>query len=600
MHNGPRLQALIAEYGQLRRLDGHTPQSRGQAFNDLIADMLRCWGHRAESSVFAKGEADVVFRIGEVRYVLEAKWENRSADTGYIAKLQRRLRQRFAGTPGVFLSMGGYSPDALAEIADGEQLQVLLMDATHFEAMLSGLVPPKELFTQLHDRASFYGEPYVPLLTLIGSSEDPPSVAFGTPDMMPDGLVTDTNAVVTGEVLFTLPTSLRLGVGIDPQGHVLVTTDQGILAVDIQSRRSRWAVSVAECHGNPVVRADGAVLFTRRHGVGRLANNQVTVIGGGLFGTTRLAPHPDGTVWAFASGGTDGRSGASIARLGDKLGDEERHSLAYPSDAATTSAWIDHDDLLTIGPELLITTVATAQLRRHRAAQANATGLVSIGDGTVITSGDNVTLGRTDLLSGRFSHLADLGLRPAAHELCTGHEGTLLIAAHYGNGMETPIAVGRIALTAPSETTTRNVIENRDADALAGGPSLCGPPRRLVQQQLTFDLDTLSKTVTARDLPARSAQHRPPVTDETPVDPAPTDLREPTVVDVFAGSGGVTLGFVQEGYRPIFAVDIDLAAATTYAANFGESLTYRGDIQNVESRGLGHADVFIGAPPTRG
>jgi hypothetical protein len=76
VHNGVELQALIGEYGRLRRLDGHTPQSRGQRFNEIIATMLRAWGFDARSSVRAKGEVDVAFAAGGVRYVVEAKWEN--------------------------------------------------------------------------------------------------------------------------------------------------------------------------------------------------------------------------------------------------------------------------------------------------------------------------------------------------------------------------------------------------------------------------------------------------------------------------------------------------------------------------------------------
>lgn len=146
VHHGPQLQNLIAEYGRLRQLQGHTPQSRGQAFNELLAGMFGCWGLRAKSSVRAKGEADVVFALGGARYVVEAKWESQRADTGQIAKLQKRLRQRYEGTGGIFISMGGYTTEALADIADGEQLRVLLMDDTHVEAMLSGLVPPHGRF----------------------------------------------------------------------------------------------------------------------------------------------------------------------------------------------------------------------------------------------------------------------------------------------------------------------------------------------------------------------------------------------------------------------------------------------------------------------
>ena len=32
---------------------------------------------------------------------------------------------------------------------------------------------------------------------------------------------------------------------------------------------------------------------------------------------------------------------------------------------------------------------------------------------------------------------------------------------------------------------------------------------------------------------------------------------QPTLVDLFCGAGGKTLGFVQAGFKPIYAIDID-------------------------------------------
>ena len=46
------------------------------------------------------------------------------------------------------------------------------------------------------------------------------------------------------------------------------------------------------------------------------------------------------------------------------------------------------------------------------------------------------------------------------------------------------------------------------------------------------------------------------------------------VVDLFAGCGGLTSGFVQTGsFEPVAAVEMDRDAAATYAQNFGEHVT---------------------------
>ena len=74
-------------------------------------------------------------------------------------------------------------------------------------------------------------------------------------------------------------------------------------------------------------------------------------------------------------------------------------------------------------------------------------------------------------------------------------------------------------------------------------------------------------------------------------------LRDLTVLDLFAGAGGMTLGFAQAGFRPVFAVEIEPAASKTYEANFGCHV-HKGPIEEVEA--FPSADVVIGGPPCQG
>jgi DNA (cytosine-5)-methyltransferase 1 len=75
---------------------------------------------------------------------------------------------------------------------------------------------------------------------------------------------------------------------------------------------------------------------------------------------------------------------------------------------------------------------------------------------------------------------------------------------------------------------------------------------------------------------------------------------ERTMIDLFAGCGGMTAGFVAEGFTPVQAVEWDRAAASTYAANFGEDHIIWGDIAEVADEAIPHADVVIGGPPCQG
>ena len=71
----------------------------------------------------------------------------------------------------------------------------------------------------------------------------------------------------------------------------------------------------------------------------------------------------------------------------------------------------------------------------------------------------------------------------------------------------------------------------------------------------------------------------------------------PTLIDLFCGAGGMTIGFKKAGFRPVFAIDADRHAVDTYRLNFGDHVTC-GDIRQVES--FPEADVVIGGPPCQG
>lgn len=85
-----------------------------------------------------------------------------------------------------------------------------------------------------------------------------------------------------------------------------------------------------------------------------------------------------------------------------------------------------------------------------------------------------------------------------------------------------------------------------------------------------------------------------------------------TTVDLFAGAGGLALGFAWAGFKTLAAVDSDQAAAATFDRNFGnETATMSTDLseprqanrvlREIERRaGADGIDVLVGGPPCQG
>lgn len=78
--------------------------------------------------------------------------------------------------------------------------------------------------------------------------------------------------------------------------------------------------------------------------------------------------------------------------------------------------------------------------------------------------------------------------------------------------------------------------------------------------------------------------------------------RKLRLIDLFAGAGGLTRGFLDTGrYRVVAAVELDVAAAASYAANFGTRHLYQGDIGAwLDATEAPEAEVVVGGPPCQG
>jgi Restriction endonuclease len=346
---------LVEEYGRLTRLEGHSPQSRGQRLNGVVADLLRRHSIEAAENVSGAGELDATFSVGGRRFIVEAKWEQSPTATGAIAKLQKRVRQRLQGTIGLFVSMSGYTPAAIADVKDGDRLEVLLLDRSHLEAMLSGFVPPEELVTVLLDYASYRGDFYVDLGSLLEDNapvtplrivEEPEELAGWLADWFSEDRPS-VKRLVRG-----FPAGWS-GLSVAPQGHLLVTTAQGAFEVDLHAGAARPTHRLRDCFGRAMIMPEG-VYVARREGVARLDDTGIHPVLGGAPTNPILVLSEDGRLYALLNRSWNGSGGQSdstrLVEIPSTLGGSCRTwTLDYPPHSAVNAAVLDDGRFLIVG-----------------------------------------------------------------------------------------------------------------------------------------------------------------------------------------------------------------------------------------------------------
>lgn len=94
-----------------------------------------------------------------------------------------------------------------------------------------------------------------------------------------------------------------------------------------------------------------------------------------------------------------------------------------------------------------------------------------------------------------------------------------------------------------------------------------------------------------------------PTTQDRPAEGlASSATRELSVLDLFAGAGGITAGLhAAGGFRTVSAVEFDVAAAATYAHNHRTTQIHVRPIQDwVREELVPEVDVIVGGPPCQG
>lgn len=144
----PQLRKLLVDYRTL--LASTSPQARGQRFNQFLADLFNAYGIEALANQWGldnRDEIDVALAFGHGYYILEAKWYKNKINLDPVAKLEMRLRVRPPGTGGTLVSMSGFTAPVY-EYTEYHP-EIILLERSHIEALLTGLATPDAFFHRL-------------------------------------------------------------------------------------------------------------------------------------------------------------------------------------------------------------------------------------------------------------------------------------------------------------------------------------------------------------------------------------------------------------------------------------------------------------------
>jgi hypothetical protein len=154
----------------------------------------------------------------------------------------------------VWLSMAGYEPTAVKYVASEANAGIVLLDRSHFEAILCGLATPAAVLAEASHRALFDNRPYTSLTQLmIGDTTTSAPPQFLPADRRPAPRPLLVRAAPGMQVLHMLTGDSGwgepLGLAVVDTDRVLVTVTEGIVEVDLKRGSTDWLLPLSGCRG---------------------------------------------------------------------------------------------------------------------------------------------------------------------------------------------------------------------------------------------------------------------------------------------------------------------------------------------------------------
>lgn len=139
-------------------------QRRGFAFERIICRILLAEGLQPKAHIRPSGEEiDGSFLFAERTFLFEAKWKADPIPASDFYAFKGKVDGKLVGTIGVFISMSGFSRDAVDALMFGKEINLVLFNGSDFQLVAEGHLTFVNALKEKLRYAAEEGQPFLPL-----------------------------------------------------------------------------------------------------------------------------------------------------------------------------------------------------------------------------------------------------------------------------------------------------------------------------------------------------------------------------------------------------------------------------------------------------
>jgi len=139
------------------------PQQRGYALERILRELFELFDMDPRASFRIVGEQiDGAFTFERTDFLLEAKWQQELVEIGELDAFAGKISRKLDNTLGLFLSINGYSSDAVS-LHTAARPVMILMDGSDLMAVLEGRIDLGALLLRKRRHAAQTGELFLPI-----------------------------------------------------------------------------------------------------------------------------------------------------------------------------------------------------------------------------------------------------------------------------------------------------------------------------------------------------------------------------------------------------------------------------------------------------